>query len=43
MNLIKINHQKTKTRFRLAPGKKYLLRHFFGQILNRNNPSFIRA
>jgi hypothetical protein len=24
-------------------GKKFLLRHFFGQVLNRNNPSFIRA
>jgi hypothetical protein len=24
-------------------GKKFLLRHFFGQFLNRNNPSFIRA
>jgi hypothetical protein len=26
-----------------AFGKKFLLRHFFGQVLNRNNPSFIRA
>ena len=24
-------------------GKKFLLRHFFGQVLNRKNPSFIRA
>jgi hypothetical protein len=23
-------------------GKKFLLRHFFGQVLNRNNPSIIR-
>jgi hypothetical protein len=24
-------------------GKKFLLRHFFAQVLNRKNPSFIRA
>jgi hypothetical protein len=27
----------------LVFGKKFLLRHFFGQVLNRKNPSFIRA
>ena len=27
----------------LLCGKKFLLRHFFGQVLNRKNPSFIRA
>jgi hypothetical protein len=28
---------------KLPFGKKFLLRHFFGQVLNRKNPSFIRA
>ena len=27
----------------LLYGKKFLLPHFFGQVLNRKNPSFIRA
>jgi hypothetical protein len=26
-----------------AFGKKFLLRHFYVQVLNRKNPSFIRA
>jgi hypothetical protein len=24
-------------------GKKFLLRHFYGQVLNRKNPRFIKA
>jgi hypothetical protein len=27
----------------LTNGKKFLLRHFYVQVLNRKNPSFIRA
>jgi hypothetical protein len=34
---------RKKLRALMRHGKKFLLRHFFGQVLNRKNPSFIRA
>jgi hypothetical protein len=36
-------HEYLKNHYMLIHGKKFLLRHFFGQVLNRKNPSFIRA
>jgi hypothetical protein len=36
-------NQINKIHRRLIYGKKFLLRHFFGQFLNRKNSSFIRA
>jgi hypothetical protein len=38
-----IMKNETDPNVRFAYGKKFLLRHFFGQVLNRKNPSFIRA
>jgi hypothetical protein len=37
------NKVKKTSKSKSRLGKKFLLRHFFGQVLNRKNPSFIRA